>query len=123
MAAGKKKKTMSSCILHTCDSMGWACSAYNLYGRDKVQFYRFPARVGVICNCNIKINSNLPFFNVIASNQLLCCLTITVIGNINRLVLKVIVISYFFLLHLSSYHRVCICYRMLRGKQELAMHM
>ena len=28
-------------------------------------------RVGVICNCNIKINSNLPFFNVIASNQLL----------------------------------------------------
>ena len=30
-----------------------------------------PGRVGVICNCNIKINSNLPFFNVIASIQLL----------------------------------------------------
>ena len=29
------------------------------------------SRVGVICNCNIKINSNLSFFNVIASNQLL----------------------------------------------------
>ena len=28
-------------------------------------------RVGVICNCNRKIN-NLTFFNVIASNQLLC---------------------------------------------------
>ena len=33
--------------------------------------YQVFTRVGVICNCNIKINSNLPFFNVIASNQLL----------------------------------------------------
>ena len=56
-------------------------------------------RVGVICNSNIKIISNLPFFNVIASNRLLCGLTITVIGT----VLKVIVILYNFLLHLLHF--------------------
>ena len=40
-------------------------------------------RVGVICNCNIKIKSKLPFFNVVASKQLLRGKTIPLIGNSN----------------------------------------
>ena len=41
-----ERKRQSSCILSTCNSMGWTCSAFgchNRYGKDKVQFYRFPA--------------------------------------------------------------------------------
>ena len=38
----------------------------------KILSKQHDTRVGVICNCNIQINSNLPFFSVIASNQLLC---------------------------------------------------